>query len=863
MGLAIGMVTAFTTGLKAATVDIPTKTGTYISWNNATGTGFQVENNGANVGSTGKNTQLQFSISNTVQQDYLLTFKTGTKSAAKMKVTLTNASGEEVFGRSVEIENTNSWTPSVAHNYTLKQLPEGAYTMKFAVTQASGYAGNWGDLAFYTLDGVPAIPGSIDLTAGSYGGGMVNEGENAGYIKDGAVASYNVRCQQAGVYTFKFDLARYGTGGILDICVRDAETGHVEATAQHVITSSAPGSYTANAIVLQGELEEGLKTLTLQFSGGSGYICNYRNLQMDYYAAHLATIRGISISGQTVTNGDDTDWLCNLPAEYAPAETSFRVNHVNGTVTATATDAAGQSVGITALDDGTFSLPTPQQGQAVIVSLHITPASETGAAASRQDYTLRIFRIGEISLTRLTIDGVDADVVAALNEAPYEATFSGSIYTSIPTVEARLIDGSTIQGQGQPEGNSVVYVISAKMGSQTGNYRLTVEGVHIYNKVEGDETVSLKYTGAGVKNGSWTDGLYSLSGIGDGWENSSFKMGEGTYTLDVPTDVQVKQVVLKDFNANYNGGQLTACSSNGATVWIPTKHDYQEPDATMYDLIINLEHHQAGQPVSFTLKGGGQPVAWFQLTIAKVAVTTEPVLKSISATATDHRNHCVVELAFDREMQDAVATIGGQTVTARGGQSVLSFPVWNMAYNSRNTFRLAAGAAKDNYGNANTEDITLDIIVGSKPVVGKATYDYIVSTVDEWKQALSAVNSTNGNASARRRVIFVRNGDYDFGAAEQTVKAYNVSIVGESRDGVVLHGNRDGISNPVLNLGNTGGIYLQDLTVRNDKDFGRTRSGVGVAISGGRRVVMKNVAMQSQQDTQVTGESGYYVGCKI
>ena len=174
MALAIGMMT-LTTGVKAETVDIPTKTGTYISWNNATGTGYQVENSGANVGSTGKNTQLQFNINNTQQQDYLLTFKTGTKSAAKMKVTLTGASGQEVLSRNVDIVNTNSWTPSIVHNYMLKQLPAGAYTLKFAVTQATSYAGNWGDLAFQSLDDMPAIPGTIGLTQGSYGGGVVNE----------------------------------------------------------------------------------------------------------------------------------------------------------------------------------------------------------------------------------------------------------------------------------------------------------------------------------------------------------------------------------------------------------------------------------------------------------------------------------------------------------------------------------------------------------------------------------------------------------------------------------------------------------------------------------------------------------------
>ena len=188
MALVIAMMT-LTTGVKAETVDIPTKTGTYISWNNATGTGFQVENSGANVGSTGKNTQLQFNINNTVEQNYLLTFKTGTKSAAKMKVTLTGASGQEVLNRSVDIENTNSWTPSIVHNYVVSDLPAGAYILKFAVTQATGYAGNWGDLAFQSLDAMAAIPGTLGLSQGSYGGGVVNEGANVGYIKDGGTGT--------------------------------------------------------------------------------------------------------------------------------------------------------------------------------------------------------------------------------------------------------------------------------------------------------------------------------------------------------------------------------------------------------------------------------------------------------------------------------------------------------------------------------------------------------------------------------------------------------------------------------------------------------------------------------------------------
>ncbi len=378
------------------------------------------------------------------------------------------------------------------------------------------------------------------------------------------------------------------------------------------------------------------------------------------------------------------------------------------------------------------------------------------------------------------------------------------------------------------------------------------------------ETVTLKYTGTGKQDGYWTDGLYSLSGVNDGWENSSFKMGQGTYTLSIPSDVRVKQITFKDFNANYNGGELTSFTSEGATVTIPTKHDYQEPDETAYDLVISLQDHVAGTPLVFTLQGGGQPVAWFELVIEKVNPTTAPQLKSFTITPTINKNHCVVALNFDREMVSANATIAGQTVTAEGGSATLYFPIWDLAYNSQNTFTVAKGAAKDIYGNANSEAITVSVNVGNKASVSKVAYDYVVSNVSEWKAALSAVNTSNKNASATRKVIFVKNGDYDFGTEEQRFTAYNVSIIGESRDGVVLHGTRSGISYPILNLRDRTGFYLQDLTVRNDFNYGLSdKGGVAVAIYGGDKTAMKNVCMLSNQDTQVTGNRAYFEQCKI
>ena len=138
----------------ANAVTIPTAAGNFIDWNDATITGGgNVENSGANIGSTGKNTVATFTVSNSTQQDYVLTFATGTKNEAKMVVTLTNTtSGETVLSRPVDIVNTGNWTPVTVNSFFLSQLPAGDYELTFAVTEATGYAGNWGKLAFYTTE---------------------------------------------------------------------------------------------------------------------------------------------------------------------------------------------------------------------------------------------------------------------------------------------------------------------------------------------------------------------------------------------------------------------------------------------------------------------------------------------------------------------------------------------------------------------------------------------------------------------------------------------------------------------------------------------------------------------------------------
>ncbi len=842
----------------AQTVTIPTATGTYINWNDCELTSANVENNGDNIGSTGKNTVAVFTIKNDTQQDYILTFATGTKNAAKMKVSLTGSGDAELLAKDVDIPNTGSWTPSTITNIFISQLPVGTFELKFQVTEATSYAGNWGKLAFYTTESFNSIPGTISIAGGGYGGGarLENNNDNVGWISNGTSASYSFICSEAGVYKMTIPMTKYGDGTITTTVVDEA-TGNVEAEGTWTMTN--PANYEPTDVPVEGELSIGMKTMTMQFATTSSFLFNYKNFTMTRVGDHFAAVRDVTIAGQTVTKGDDSDWFCQLPATYDET-TTITVGAQSGTVSATAVDGSGNAVAVTDNGNGTFTLASPAPGSNTIVTLTLTPAE--GAFSSKTSYTLKMFRIGEISLTDILIDGISIDVLADMNDKQ-TATFS-NVFTAVPDVKVKVVDGSTVAA-GKPviDGSKATYSIHVEMAGKTKDYTLVVNGLNIYTKADADQTVELKYSGEDNDKTTkvWSNGLYSLSPVGDGWSGSGFKLSASgnPFTLSMPTDVKVKQFILHEFKDNYAAGSFNEITSEGMTAYIPMKHSFDNVSA--YDLVINLEGHQAGKPIQFSFTGGSQITGWYELTIEKQAITTAPVVADQKVTVVN--NHAVIALTFDREMTATTATANGGSVTAEGGSATLYFPVWGLDYDKTYTLTVAAGAAKDNYGNANAEAINVPVTVGSKPVVEQAAYDYVVATAEEFSAAIKAVNASNGSESAVRKVIFVKNGDYDFGAVEQNLKAYNVSIIGESRDGVILHGNRSGITNPILQVNSTGGNYFQDFTIRNDLDWQKERAGVGVAFSGGKKAVLKNVAMQSQQDTQVTGESAYYLNCRI
>lgn len=848
--------------LAANTVTIPTASGTYIDWNDCDLTAANVENSGANIGSTGKNTVATFTLNNTNVQDYILTFATGSKNEATILVTLTNTATDAVaLSKSVTVENTGSWTPSTINNILLSQLPAGTYELKMQVTAATSYAGNWGKLAVYSTDGYNSIPGTIAVATGGYGGGarLENKDTNVGWISNNTSATYSFICSQAGVYKMTIPMTRYGDGTITTI-VTDEETGIEEARGTWTVTNAS--DYAPTDVPIEGELTTGMKTLTMQFATTSNFLFNYKDFEVVRLCDHYAKINGVSLSGQTVTTGDDSDWYCQLPASY-DATTTFSVLVQSGTVSVTRADGSANAVDVTDNGDGTFTMPTPAPGSATTVTMTLTPDAD--AASSKTEYTFKLFRIGEISLTDVLVDDISIDVLSEMN-SNQSATYN-DCYTAVPTVKVKVVDGSVVTAPAPTiDGAQATYSISVEMAGLTKNYTLVINGLNIYEAGEADEKVELKYTTEGndKTNNIWSNGLYSLTPIGDGWSNSGFKMkSNSTNTLSMPSDVKVKQFIIHQFSDNYAPGSFGTITSEGMTAYIPAKHNFV--NGQQYDLVINLEGHEAGTPIVFTLNDGSQPTGWFELTIEKQAITTAPTVQSQSVTVVN--NHAVVSLTFDREMTSTTATINGGNVTAEGGSATLDFAVWNLDYDNSYTLTIPAGAAKDTYNNANAESINVAVNTEAKAVTEKQAYDYVVGTAEEFSAAVAAVNSSNSTAAAARKTIFVKNGDYDFGAVEQRITGYNVSLIGESRDGVILHGNRSGISNPVLNLRDRTGFYLQDLTVRNDCDYGAPKTGnfkgVAVAIYGGDKTIMKNVRMLSNQDTQVTGHRAYFENCEI
>lgn len=136
-----------------------------------------------------------------------------------------------------------------------------------------------------------------------------------------------------------------------------------------------------------------------------------------------------------------------------------------------------------------------------------------------------------------------------------------------------------------------------------------------------------------------------------------------------------------------------------------------------------------------------------------------------------------------------------------------------------------------------------------------APYDAAVKTVNELKVALAKA-AQRIDKTVRYR-IFLHNGIYDYGKSAKNAVAGGVSLIGESRDGVIItnkpvaSGNHADTTPTLFIDQNQNDVYMQDLTVRQGQDWDTQKStGQAMAVrQRGKRAVYKNVTLQGIQDT--------------
>ena len=135
--------------------------------------------------------------------------------------------------------------------------------------------------------------------------------------------------------------------------------------------------------------------------------------------------------------------------------------------------------------------------------------------------------------------------------------------------------------------------------------------------------------------------------------------------------------------------------------------------------------------------------------------------------------------------------------------------------------------------------------------------DWIIAKAGDASSFLDALDAANGTSGEDPAYIFLPNGTYDLGtAALTTIGKNNISIVGESMEGVVIKNRpiKEGIAITATLLNTSTGLYMQDLTLDCVAPYGTgddtSSAERGVTLQDkGTQTILKNVYLKGRQDT--------------
>ena len=240
----------------------------------------------------------------------------------------------------------------------------------------------------------------------------------------------------------------------------------------------------------------------------------------------------------------------------------------------------------------------------------------------------------------------------------------------------------------------------------------------------------------------------------------------------------------------------------------------------------------------------------------------------------DFINNDVVKLAVGG---DAKILVTGCKYTAEGAAinvtstsgtvSTASIPVDRTTDGVSTTIEYTGPAGEVVLTMTGTTYIHAISVVNLSGDVAKETEGYHAVKAGDVNSLLDAIayaSATNSTPEATPIKIFVPNGTYDLGETTLTkISGYNISIIGESQDGVVIVNapdkSNEGINTTATFLNTSSNLYMQDITLQNALDYyGIGGTGRAVCLDDrGNRNIYKRVKMLSYQDTYVTdGNNG-------
>lgn len=266
---------------------------------------------------------------------------------------------------------------------------------------------------------------------------------------------------------------------------------------------------------------------------------------------------------------------------------------------------------------------------------------------------------------------------------------------------------------------------------------------------------------------------------------------------------------------------------------------------------------------------------------APVLVSTVPADGATGASATGK-----IVLTFDERVKlatDAVAYINNTLIksvtqnptTGNVSGKTITFAYKGLEYSTEYNFVLAAKTVSDLTGNVIDKPISLTFTTMNRPAVQKGLYDAVVENADQLLAAIDAAQKRS-DKNVRYR-IFVKNGNYTLplSSTKKTVNGYevpecitfintqNLSLIGESRDGVIITNGIDpketfagqyGTTSKYDGIGNSdvfqisgSDYYFQDLTIESGMD---DATGRDLAVQDkATRTIYKNTGLRGYQDT--------------